>query len=351
MGHRYFPIQAQMTREFPKTQIHSRHPGASRGPVKIRPWMPAFAGMTFLFGILHVFAEDKGALPDILIQAEEKRPVQRVKPPLQFPLKEEAPLDTMLQTEDEVRLKLPSEISKTTRFVTNSWNSPHVATPSGNFIILTWKGEPAHVFHPMAELGKIFKEKDVKDYSKARWELLVVDSAGKPFRKFNGVGAPPDKLPWDGKSDEGNWLRVGLAYTGVLNYLDTQGHSHTALGRPFALAGLSLQQTNGNILIALAAKQLFETEKGPGKLSERGTRLLAEASQLIQRHHPGLGLNVSARLSRADAAWVQTAAETCAHELSKRLLAASGSIKIESHAGTKDIEERVDLTVGDRTGG
>lgn len=318
MGYRYFPIQAQIA--------------------------------LLLLTAIPALADDKGTLPDILIQAEEKRPIQRTKPAMQFPVKEEEPLEDLLQTEDEVRLKMPSEVSQATRFVTNTWNSVHVAIPDGNFIILAWKGEPAHVFRPLEELSKVYKEKENKELSKAHWELLVVDSAGKPFRKYSGSGLPPEKLEFDGKSDEGNWVRVGLAYTAVLTYQDPQGHSHTALGRTFALAGLSRQQPNGNILIALAAKQLFDADKGPDKLSERGAKLLAEASQLIERHHPGLGISVSARLSRPDPGWVQTAADTCAQELARRLIVAPGSIKAVGQAGTKDLEERVDIVVGDRQG-
>src|SRR5579859_1963532 len=99
MGHRYFTIQAQIA-------------------------------LLFL-SALPALADDKGNLPDILIQAEEKKPIQRTKPAMQFPVKEEEPLENLLQTEDEVRLKMPSEVTKATHFVTNTWNSPHVAIPSG----------------------------------------------------------------------------------------------------------------------------------------------------------------------------------------------------------------------------
>src|SRR5262245_18569256 len=86
-------------------------------------------------------AGDKGSLPDILIQAEEKQVIQRNKPPLGLQVKEEAPSQSLLQTDDEVRLKMPTEVTRLTRFVTNTWVSPHTALPTSNYIVLAGKGE------------------------------------------------------------------------------------------------------------------------------------------------------------------------------------------------------------------
>ena len=99
-------------------------------------------------------AEDKGKLPDIVIQAEEKQIIQRTKPPMGLQVKEAAPVESLIQTEDEVRLKIPTEVAKSMQFVTRTWNSQHMALPSSNYILLAWKGEPVHIFHPSTELSK-----------------------------------------------------------------------------------------------------------------------------------------------------------------------------------------------------
>lgn len=324
MGNHHFPIPSQMTRILVSSVL-----------LIANALSPLIA------------AEEKGALPDILIQAEQKRPIQRTKPPMEFPVKEEESVESLLKTEDEFRLRMPSEVSENTRFVTNVWNSPYVTLPLSNYIVLAWKGEPAHVFQPLAALSKVYVEKNLKEAKdKARWELLVIDSAGKEFRKFADKGLPPDTLPFDGKSNEGAWMRVGLAYTAVLNYTDTEQHVHTALGRPFALAGLAVQLPNKNKLISLAAKPLFDTDKGPEQLSERGTIVLQEAAQLIARYDLGVGLALSANLSKPDPALAKSAVETCAKELSRELLLAPGSIKTQGNSGTPDLEERVDIAIG-----
>ncbi|MEE8424658.1 MAG: hypothetical protein V3S11_02455, partial [Elusimicrobiota bacterium] len=233
-----------------------------------------------------------GSLPDVLIQADEKRPVSREKPPLAMEVKEEGPLDEVLKTEEELYRRIPAEVAESTKFTTGIWKSPHVAIPSSNWIVLAWKGEPAHVFYPAKDLEEIYKPGSGRSISKAAkkkkkkkkrrkkdrkrravpppekerreveagWDFVVVDAAGRVFRKFTGEGDPPESLEFDGRSDEGKWLKVGQVYQGVLTYRDPNGRSHTAMGQPFALAGLSLQKSNGYV-ISLAAQTMFAEDR------------------------------------------------------------------------------------------
>ncbi len=318
-----------------------------------------------------------GSLPDVLIQADEKRPVQREKPPLVMEVKEEAPLDEVLKTEEELYRRIPAEVAESTKFVTGIWKSPHVAVPSSNWIVLAWKGEPAYVFYPAKSLDEIYqpgsgrsrskaakkkrkkkKKRRKKDKRKAApaekadrpveagWDFVVVDAAGRVFRKFYGAGDPPESLEFDGRSDEGKWLKVGQVYQGVLSYRDPNGRRHTAMGRPFALAGLSLQKSNGYV-ISLAAQTMFSEDRR-GKITGDGKKLLKEAAQLIQRHHAGLSLEVEAFLSWGDRRPVEKAAQACAGELARRLLVPDERVAARPHPGTPDLEQRVDLNILNR---
>lgn len=310
------------------------------------PIPAALSALLLLAGASPALAEGQGALPDVLIQAEQKKPVSREKPPLALEVKEEAPFEALLDTEQELRLRLPAEMAKSTHFVTGLSASPHVAVPSSNRIVLAWKGEPARVFRPAEELAKVYKEKEVKAAGqKAAWQLVVVDSAGRPFRKYGGQGLPPERLEFDGKSDEGRWLGVGQAYTAVIDYKDPAGRPHTAMERPFALLGLSVQSGAGYV-ISLAPRALLDPEKGG--LSDRGASLLREAAVLIERYHPGLSVEVAARLSSTDPAAAKSAAEACAGELAKRLRLPPGTLSAKAETGTPDLESRVDLSVLNR---
>lgn len=295
----------------------------------------------FLGSVAH--AADQGVLPDVLIQAEEKRPVAREKPPLEIAVKEDAPLESALKTEDEVRLRIPSEVAQSTAFVPGVSNSPLVAVPSTNWILLPWKGEIARTFKPLKDLAAVHPE-SVKDGKGGRWELIVADSSGKVFRKFAGEGLPPATLDFDGKSDGGAWLRAGQAYTPVLTYIDSNRRSRTAVGKPFALAGLALQDAGGTV-ISLATRLLFSKEPGSPVLSRQGSLLLREAAQLVQRHYPGLNLQVAVYHSRKDTAWVQAAAQACAAELARRLLLKGDAVAVKAAAGASDLDERVDVVV------
>lgn len=288
-------------------------------------------------------AADQGVLPDVLIQAEEKRPVGREKPPLEIEVKEDDPLESALKTEDEVRFRIPSEVAKSTAFVPGVSNSPLVAVPSTNWILLPWKGELARTFKPLKDLTAVHPQA-AKDGKGGKWDLIVADSGGKVFRKFSGEGLPPAALDFDGKSDRGEWVRAGQAYTPVLTYVDSAGRSRTAVGKPFALAGLSLQDAGGTV-ISLASRLLFVKESGSPALSAQGALLLREAAQLVQRHYPGLGLQVAVYHSRKDPAWVQSAAKACSAELSKRLLLKPDAVGVKAAPGSSDLDERVDLVV------
>ncbi|MFA6092068.1 MAG: hypothetical protein WCU88_04740 [Elusimicrobiota bacterium] len=289
--------------------------------------------------------EGGGVLPDVLIQAEEKREASSEKPPLDLPLKEETPLEFALKTEEELRVRFPQEVVASTKFATGLSESPYAAVPANNRIVMAWKGEPAQVFFPAQELAKVHKGKEgKKGKSATSWEWVVADSAGRVFRRFAGEGEPPARLEFDGKGEGGEWLKVGQVYTGVLSYRDAAGASHTAMSRPFALTGLALKMDSGYVLL-LSVKAVFGEALVKGAFAPGGRELLQDAAQIIQRHHPGLSIETAAYLRRADRAAAQSAAESCAKSLAQRLLIADEKVAASSQAGITDLDERLEIRV------
>lgn len=293
-------------------------------------------------------AADKGAVPDVVIQAEHDQTVKRDKPLLEMNLKDEAPLEGLLKTEEDIQRRLPSEVARSTPSVAALSNSPYVAAPSTNLIYLLWKGEPVRVFSPAKDLAEIYKDRDAKAAAtKARWDLVIADAAGGVFRKFSAAGLPAEKVVFDGKGDDGRWLKVGQVYTSVLTYTDAESRVHTVMGRSFSLQGLAVQRDDG-FAIDLDPQSLFEADAAPLKPSEHGLKLLREAAQLIQRYHPGLSLDVSAHFSRAEPAAAQQGAEACAKEIARLLALGPKAVAARGAAGTADLERRVEIHVLNR---
>lgn len=275
-----------------------------------------------------------GAVPDVVIQAEDRRPVTREKPSINLPLKLDQPLQEDVDSDDGVRARLPSDLSKTTAFAPGLSQSPLSASPSSNWIIAASRGEPVRVLFPHRELQAV-----EASFTKAgKWEVVVADSQGKAFRKYSGEGVPPDQLEFDGRDDAGEWLAVGHAYTPVLTYRDGV-RARTAMGRPFALAGLSLDTPRA---IWLAPRALFSPGGSP-ELSPEGKIILREASQLVQRHHPGIDLELTVRLVRNDPAFLKAAGELCVKELARNLLIKPEAISLKLVPGTPDLKERIEL--------
>ncbi|MBI4060151.1 MAG: hypothetical protein HY403_01845 [Elusimicrobia bacterium] len=284
-------------------------------------------------------APPSGVVPDVVIQAEDRRPVAREKPPIDLPLKLDQPLQEDVDSDDGVRARLPSDLSQTTAFAPGLSQSPLSASPSSNWIVAASRGESVRVMFPRRELQAV----EAKFSKDGKWDLVVADSQGKAFRKYSGEGAPPEQLEFDGRGDGGEWLAVGHAYTPVLTYHDGV-RARTAMGRPFALAGLSLDAPRA---IWLAPRALFGSGAGP-ELSAEGKAILREAAQLVQRHYPGIDLELTLRLVRSDPVFLKSAGELCVKELARNLLIKPEAVSLKLAPGTPDLQERVELAAVSR---
>lgn len=280
---------------------------------------------------------DKGSIPDVVIQAEDRRPVVREKPALELPLKVDQPLEADVIGDDGVRDRVPADLNRTTAFAPGIAESPLSAAAPTNWIVAPWRGEEVRVLYPKKEL----ESAGVATKKGGTWELVLADSLGKAFRKYSGEGPAPERLAFDGKADDGSWLAVGQAYTAVYTYRESEkARARTAMGRPFALAGLSLDAPRA---VRLAPRALFSSSGS--ELTDEGKAILQEAAQHVRRHYPGLGLELTLNLGRNDPAWVKAAGEACVKELSTALMLPKDAIGLKTASGAADLKEAVELAV------
>lgn len=274
-------------------------------------------------------------MPDVVIQGEAKKSVGREKPALDLPVKHDQPLEADVESDDGVRSRVPADLSRTAALTPGISESPLVAAPSSNWIVSPWRGEAVRVLFPKKELQAV----GVKFAKDGKWDLIIADSQGKAFRKYSGVGEAPERVEFDGKGDDAEWLAVGHAYTPVLTYKDSGGRVRTAMGRPFALAGLSFDAPKS---VRLSPRALFTGGASP-ELTDAGKAMLREATLLLARRQPGLPIELGVYLVRGDAAWVKAAGDACAKEIARTLLVKPESIAVKQAPGTQDLKERIEL--------
>jgi hypothetical protein len=81
------------------------------------------------------------------------------------------------------------------------------------------------------------------------WQLTVVDSRGIPAYVFDGQGAPPVRLAWDGRRQDGQPAWPGLIYSHVMKTEDPAGNVRTFSGRGFELPPYRLSGTQEDLLV------------------------------------------------------------------------------------------------------
>ena len=273
-------------------------------------------------------ASGQGVLPEVLIEAEHNKPLPLSKPPLSFGVKEDQPIEKILkQTDRSLMNRLPSQILKSNVFKPEISVSSRVIAPSQIWIVRPWAGDFAHVFHPQNILSGIHAFEDNRnERKKAVWEMDVVDGEGKSIQHFSGSGVVPKRIPFDGRGKDGKWLEVGETYMGVLKNTDSQGRIHTAYGRPFKIAGLSLKNSS-SFSIDLDAGVLFSTSSAIPQFSPFGRELIQEAAQLLQRYYPGFAPHVSLSSKRLNPQELKKAVSLCSEEIAKRLIISSSKIQ------------------------
>ena len=285
-------------------------------------------------------AEQKGEIPDVVIEGKDSLKLTSEKPALEIPIEQNKELRLCLATEKEILLIKPRGWEK----------QPQDAIPAiakSNQVIVPLSRRlselEACVFYPLKELKSVYNEQDLQKTKKSGfWELVVADESGEIFRRYSGKGLPPENIVFDGKNDGGRMLEAGAPYSPVLRYM-----GRTSAGRTFTAAGVVHQEQAG-FLISLDFKALY---KAPPELlqensfSAAGAEMLQETADRIKKDYFNYPVKVEVYCKNRELA-VKTAGQV-AKELSKMLLRGEDEIKYEGKLSAKSVE-RVEVKVDNR---
>lgn len=123
-----------------------------------------------------------------------------------------------------------------------------------------------------------FKFDVPQNYDVRRWELQIFDSHGLMVSSRRGKGLPPEEIIWDGKTNTGHPIQVGLTYAYKLQLIDRQGNAQSFLGSSFRLPALQYQRGERQI-IEIPLADLFIRRKP--YLTSQGKDYLARALEII----------------------------------------------------------------------
>jgi len=123
-----------------------------------------------------------------------------------------------------------------------------------------------------------------------RWKLTVVDAHARPVRSFQGDGAPPREIAWDGRSDTGQPAQPGLMYSYLFEARDRAGNKRNFVGEGFKVAAYAVQTPQGPVLAF--------TNPGPAPAAGSGVRgtapIVLEAASWINQSAATPPLRVTA---------------------------------------------------------
>ncbi len=133
---------------------------------------------------------------------------------------------------------------------------------------------------PRTPVASFFTE-EPEGHQTRRWQLAITDFRGSPCRTFEGKGSPPEQVHWDGRSDQGEMLRVGYPYSYVFTTTDKGTNTYNYAGESFRLPALDFRE-GGDRVLELAGGELFPRRES--ELTAGGERWLTRSADEIRRH-------------------------------------------------------------------
>ncbi|MDE2291249.1 MAG: hypothetical protein KGL53_04135, partial [Elusimicrobia bacterium] len=190
-------------------------------------------------------------------------------------------------------------------------------------------------------LGRKLERREGRGF---QWSLTIADEEGKVFQQYDGSGAPPEEIAWNGENDQGDWMRAGHAYSPVYMFTDPSGTPYTRAGAPLRFKGVVHQERDG-LHISLDSTALF----GQGKASETvvpdGLPLLRAAADLAKRKYSGVPVRVEAYAGSKDLAERQ--AQAVEGYLSSELMMESNELTSDALAASFS-DQRVEVVLVNR---
>lgn len=208
-----------------------------------------------------------GKLEDITITGEDKLKVKSEKPALELKMDINEIVLPTIETERKFLEKSPNltnlQESVPKMLMTNKTANPY---------LIAIIREPIADFSLKVLSGKV-----------ETWELIVTDSKGKIFKKFEGKGIPPLSIEWSGRNQENKIVKVGNAYSYLVNFTNEAGNPRTLIGAPFTIHALLHQEQDG-LFISITRKKLFDVEKEKTKLIDENVVLLKESLDILKEN-------------------------------------------------------------------
>ena len=282
----------------------------------------------------------EGQMPEVIIKGGDKSGVKSEKPPLDFQMNPDEAVLPAMGVEAEPLKRQPESLRNPRAGFAEYLANDKTILPARVRLAI----DPVKVFYPLREILAV--SPSLSQEIGPGWEMVVTDSEGRSFRKYSGRGLPPGSLPWNGRSDRGEFAGVGKTYSMVINYKDTRGQRRNFVGEPFSFDGMIHQEPQG-ITISLNLAPLFETKKVGEKesLSESGMSLLKEASDWIKRYYFTYPLHVQCFSADQDLAGAR--AELFAKALGAQLLLPRPEIPADG--GSSDASsERLEIIITNR---
>ncbi|MEZ4386540.1 MAG: hypothetical protein R3D98_02985 [Candidatus Krumholzibacteriia bacterium] len=113
------------------------------------------------------------------------------------------------------------------------------------------------------------------------WALTITDFRGSPSRTYRGKGDPPRTVQWDGRTDQGDMLKVGYPYSYVFTTTDKGTNTYNYPGESFRLPALDYRRDDHRVL-ELAGGELFPRTES--RLTAPGEAWLRRVADEIRRH-------------------------------------------------------------------
>ncbi|MCP4573788.1 MAG: hypothetical protein GY838_15625 [bacterium] len=125
------------------------------------------------------------------------------------------------------------------------------------------------------------------------WRLTIVDSRGKPAVVREGTGAPPARLPWNGRRDDGTPAWPGLTYSYVMDTVDPAGNPRSVSGRGFDLPAYRLTGEDEDVMVFSGRAVVDHDPAAPARHLPSEPLMIETASWLNQA--PGLAAPIEIR--------------------------------------------------------
>jgi len=126
-----------------------------------------------------------------------------------------------------------------------------------------------------------FHADPITEASLTGWTLKIVNFRGVPIRVFEGNGAPPATIPWDGRDDRDRMIKVGFPYSYLLNVTDRGTNSYNYGGSSFRITAVDYFEDDVR-RVEIVGRRLFE--RGKPDVTDGGFRFLDKAIDAIREH-------------------------------------------------------------------